>query len=353
MYNIAVIAGDGIGPEVIAETLEIGQRVIDKYKLDITFDCFPYGADYYLETGITIPEKVFQEWPQTYSAILLGALGDPRVPSNIHAEDILMGFRRKLNLYVNFRPVKLLDKQICPLKQVKNEKDVDFSVFRENTEGLYAGIGGCLKEKTNDETAMETCIYTHKSVKRIIEEAFAFADQHSLPEVLMSDKSNVMRHVGGLWQRVFTQIAEKYPHIRARHMYIDALCMQVIRDPSQFSVIVTSNMFGDIFTDAAAQVQGGMGIAASANYNPQDNVFLGLFEPVHGSAPDIAGQNKANPMATVLSLELLLHRLGYNDAAGALTNAVKQTLASGTVTKDLGGSATCSEVARAINQNIM
>ncbi len=352
MNKIAVIAGDGVGPEVMKEALKVAEVLDKKYNLQLAFEAFPYSADYYLSDGITLPPSVFEEWPRKYRAILLGALGDPRVPSNIHAKEILLGLRFKLDLYVNFRPVKLLDVNLCPLKHVKEIKDVNFAVFRENTEDIYAGTGGNLKKGTADEVAVENCLYTHKGVERIIRAAFEYAGHYGLPAVLMGDKSNAMRFVGDLWQRVFKQVGEQYPEIRKEHMYIDALCMEVIRNPSRLHVVVTSNMFGDILTDVAAQVQGGMGVAASVNYNADDNDFLGLFEPVHGSAPDIAGQGKANPIAAILSLHLLLKRLGYEEAANHLHSAVETALQASMVTPDLGGTHTTAEVGNFICSRI-
>lgn len=352
MHKIAVIAGDGVGPEVTAETLKVAEQLITKFQLPVTFEMFPYGADYYLSEGITIPESVFKQWPEQYSAILLGALGDPRVPSNIHARDILLGLRFKLDLYVNFRPVKLIDKRCCPLKHVNAETQVDFVVFRENIEDVYAGVGGCIKKDTPGEVAIENSIHTYKGVSRIIRAAFQYAAQAGRPGVVMSDKGNAMPHAGHLWQRVFWETSKEFPQIQARHMYIDALVMDIIRDPSRYSVIVTSNMFGDILTDAAAQVQGGMGLAASGNFDPGDEKFFGMFEPVHGSAPDIAGKGQANPIASILSFHLLLWRLGFHQPADTLYRAVTQTLDAGTVTPDLGGNCSTGQVGDAVCQYI-
>ena len=344
MYQIAVIAGDGVGPEVTVETLKVAEQLITEFRLPIRFDKFPYGADHYLSEGITIPETVFEEWPKTYCAVLLGALGDTRVPSNVHARDILLGLRFKLDLYVNFRPVKLIDKRYCPLKHISGEEQVDFVVFRENTEDVYAGVGGSFKKDTPGEVAIENSIHTYRGVSRIIRAAFQYAAAEGRPGVMMADKGNAMAHAGHLWQRVFGEIAREFPQIRAGHIYIDALVMDIIRDPSRYSVIVTSNMFGDILTDAAAQVQGGMGLAASANYDPGHETFMGLYEPVHGSAPDIAGKGRANPIASILSFQLLLKRLGMIQPAEVLYRAVKQTLAAGTVTPDLGGDCSTGDV---------
>lgn len=366
-HKIAIIAGDGIGPEVIAQTLKVADALVKKYNLSITFAEFPFGADYYLSTGITIPETVFTQWPKEYSAILLGALGDPRIKSNEHAQDILMGFRSKLDLFINFRPVQLIDKRFCPLKHIKSESQVNFVVFRENTEDLYAGMGGTFKKNTYDEVAIENAIHTYKGVERIIRAAFAYAHNNKRSSVTMADKSNVMRYAGDLWQRLFRQIGDEYPWIRKNHMYIDALCMDILRNPWKYEVIVTSNMFGDILTDVAAVLQGGLGLAASVNFNNvatdehgrtqtflsnSQGTFMGLFEPVHGSAPDIAGQNKANPLASILSFHLLLLRLEYNEAANALYLAVANTLANGNVSPDLGGNCSTTEVGNFICSSI-
>ncbi len=337
MHKIAVIAGDGVGPEVIREALKTADTVKKKFDLPITFDEFPYSADYYLEHNVTIPESVFKEWPEKYAAVLLGALGDPRVPTSIHAKEILLGLRFKLDLFVNFRPVRLLDKSLCPLKHITREDQVDFVVFRENTEDIYAGAGGNLKKETADEVAVENCLYTYKGVERIIRAAFEYARLNNIDTVLMGDKSNAMRYVGDLWQRVFKEVGAQYKEITKEHMYIDALCMEVIRNPSRLKVVVTSNMFGDILTDVAAQIQGGMGAAASVNYNAGHRRFLGVFEPVHGSAPDIAGQSKANPIASILCIQLMLERMGYKEAAETIHNAVKKSLHRAMVTPDLGG----------------
>lgn len=343
-HKIAVIAGDGVGPEVIGEALKVAGVLKKKYGLPLEFEEFPYSADYYLSKGITIPPSAYSEWPRLYSAVLLGALGDPRVPSNIHAADILLGLRFKLDLYVNFRPVRLLNTDLCPLKHVTDREQVNFVVFRENTEDVYAGSGGSLKQGTPHETAVENCIYTYRGVERIIRAAFDYARANGLAAVLMSDKSNIMRYVGTLWQRLFKEIGEAYGDIKKEHMYIDALCMEVVRNPSRLKVVVTSNMFGDILTDVAAQVQGGMGVAASVNYNPEDTFFLGMFEPVHGSAPDIAGKNKANPTAAILCLHLLLRRLGFTDVAQTLHEAVERSVSEKVLTPDLGGTHTTTEV---------
>ena len=344
MHRIAVIEGDGVGPRVIRETLKAAGVMKKKYRLPIQWDTYPFSADYYLKEGITIPGTVFREWPEKYSAILLGALGDPRVKSNVHADEILMGLRLKLDLYVNFRPVKLINKKYCPLKSVTHENQVDFVVFRENTEDLYVNMGGSFKKDTDQETAVENSVHTCKGVERILRAAFAYAGKTGRSSVMMGDKSNVMKYAGDLWQRLFSRIGKEFPDVKKEHMYIDALCMEVIKNPSRFDVVVTSNMFGDILTDVAAQVQGGMGMAASVNYNPSYKKFLGLYEPVHGSAPDIAEKNTCNPMASILSFQLLLQHLGYAKEAAVVYGAVAKALEEGNVTPDLGGKCSTTEV---------
>ncbi|MCP4151889.1 MAG: 3-isopropylmalate dehydrogenase [bacterium] len=353
MKPIAVIAGDGVGPEVMGETLKTAEALKKKNNIPLTFEEFPYGASHYLAEGITLPQSVFEEWPRKYSAILLGALGDPRVPDNIHAKEILLDLRFKLDLYVNFRPVRLLNRKLCPLKHISSEEQLDFVVFRENTEDIYAGAGGNLKKNTADEVAVENCLYTYKGVERIIRAAFRYAEANGRDTVLMGDKSNAMRYVGDLWQRVFKSVGEEYPQIKKEHMYIDALCMETIRNPSRFRVVVTSNMFGDIFTDVAAQVQGGMGVAASANYNAEQGDFLGMFEPVHGSAPDIAGQGKANPIASLLSMHLMLERMGYTEAANHLHQAIENTIRKDILTPDLGGKYTTTQIGNKVCEEIL
>ena len=232
-----------------------------------------------------------------FDAILLGAFGDPRVPSNIHAKEILLGMRFKMDLYANVRPVRLLDASLCPLKGVE-PRDIDFVVVRENTEGVYVDAGGVFKQGTPDEVAVQEDINTRKGVERVIRYAFEYCERHSKADgtprkhVLMCDKSNAMTHAGGLWQRVFKEVSREYPQITPQHMYVDALCTQMVRDPRQFDVIVTNNMFGDIITDLAAGLQGGLGMAASGNIHPGKT---SMFEPVHGSAPPLAGKNIANP----------------------------------------------------------
>ncbi|MFQ5753752.1 MAG: isocitrate/isopropylmalate dehydrogenase family protein, partial [bacterium] len=297
-------------------------------------------AERYLRDGTTMPEKQVEDFRKNYDAIFIGALGDPRVPDMTHARDILLGLRFKLDLFVNYRPIKLTDPKLCPLKN-KSEKDVDFVVLRENTEGLYVGMGGIFKKGTADEIATQEDVNTRKGVERIIRYAFEFARQKGRPKVTMSDKSNALRFGHDLWLRTFEEVGAEYPNIEKEHMYVDALTMQMVKRPEQFEVIVTCNMFGDIVTDLGAQIQGGMGLAASGNINPQST---SMFEPVHGSAPKYAGKNIANPLAALLTLGLMLDYLGYSEPNAVLEKAVVEAIRSDNTTKDLGGNLGTEEV---------
>src|ERR1700745_4083185 len=275
-----------------------------------------------------------------FDAILVGAFGDPRVKTNIHANEILLGMRFKMDLYANVRPVRLLEGSLCPLKGV-DSKDVDFVVVRENTEGVYGYFGGVFKQGTEDETAIQEESNTRKGLERVIRYAFDYCEKHKKLDgsqrsgVLMCDKSNAMTHAGGLWQRVFKEVSREYPQIKATHMYVDALCMQMLRDPRQFDVIVTNNMFGDIITDLAAGLQGGLGMAASGNIHPGKT---SMFEPVHGSAPPIAGKNVANPMGAILTAAMVLNHLGVSAEAQKIEEAVLEAVRQKKTTQDIGGS---------------
>ncbi len=332
MARIAVIPGDGIGVDVTQEALKV-LEVVRSAGVDLTFDEFDYGAEKYLATGITLPDEEIENFRDNYQAIFLGAVGDPRVPDMKHAADILLGLRFKLDLYVNYRPIRLLDENLCPLKD-KTCEDVNFVVFRENTEEMYAGVGGHLKKGTHDEVAIQTAVNTWKGVDRIIRHAFEYATKHDLTKVTMSDKSNAMRFQGDLWDRVFEEVAAEYPDIESNILYIDALVMQMVKRPQQFEVIVTSNMFGDICTDLGAQLQGGLGLAGSGNLHPGRT---SLFEPVHGSAPKYAGKDIANPLAAILTAGIMLGELGYPEWENKIETAVREAYREGNVTRDMGG----------------
>jgi 3-isopropylmalate dehydrogenase len=338
--RIAVLPGDGIGNEVI----EQGLRVLHAVAPDLSYEHFDLGAERYLRDGTTLPDDVLARWQTEFDAIYLGAMGDPRVPSNVHARDILLGARFKLDLYVNFRPVRLLDARRCPLKD-KGPDDVDFVVFRENTEGLYTGIGGQFKRDTEDEVAVEQEMNTRKGVERIVRAAFEWAKAHGKRKVCMSDKANAMRHGHDLWQRVFKRVASEYPGIEASHLYVDVLTMKMVERPEAFEVIVTNNLFGDIVTDLGAAIQGGIGLAASGNIHPGR---IGLFEPVHGSAPDIAGKGLANPLAAILTAGMMLGHLGRPADQKRIEDAVARCLLDDRTTRELGGALSTTEAGSAV-----
>ena len=340
--KIAVIPGDGIGKEVIPEAV----RVLEATGAPLEFKQFDWGAERYLKDGTTVPPDGFEMLGRDFDAILLGAIGDPRVPSNIHAKEILLGMRFKMDLYANVRPVRLLDESLCPLKGVE-PKDVDFVVIRENTEGVYVDAGGIFRQGTAEEVAIQEDINTRKGVERVIRFAFEYAvknkkaDGSARSRVLMCDKSNAMTYAGGLWQRVFKQVSAEYPQMKTGHMYVDALCMQLVRDPRAFDVIVTNNMFGDIITDLAAALQGGLGMAASGNIHPSKT---SMFEPVHGSAPPLAGKNVANPMGAILTAAMMVNHLGFEREAQKIETAVLEAVREKKATQDVGGSLGTREV---------
>ena len=327
--RIAVVPGDGIGKEVITQAV----TVVNATGAQVEFTEFDWSADRYLRDGTTIPSDGFTMLARDFDAIFVGALGDPRVPSNIHAKDILLGMRFKMDLYANVRPVKCLDDSLCPLKN-RRAADIDFVVIRENTEGAYVDVGGVFKQGTADEIAVQEDVNTRKGVERVIRFAFEYAREHRRKKVLMSDKSNVMTYAHGLWQRVFKQLAAEYSDIQSQHMYVDALCMHMVRDPSQFDVIVTNNMFGDIVTDLAAALQGGLGMAASGNIHPGRT---SMFEPVHGSAPPFAGKNIANPIGAILTAAMMLEYLGFSIEAKKINEAVLEAMRQKKTTQDIGG----------------
>src|SRR6202049_5133295 len=333
--RIAVIAGDGIGKEVIPQAV----KVIEAVGAAVELTSFDWGADRYLADRITVPTDGFATLARDFDAILVGAFGDPRVPTNIHAKEILLGMRSRMDLYANVRPVRLMDASLCPLKGIE-PKDIDFVVIRENTEGVYGDLGGVFKQGTPDEVAIQEDVNTRKGVERIIRNAFEYCasnskvDGSARKKVLMCDKSNAMTHAGGLWQRVFKEVSAEFPQIATQHMYVDALCMQMVRDPRQFDVIVTNNMFGDIITDLAAGLQGGLGMAASGNIHPGKT---SMFEPVHGSAPPIAGKNVADPFGAILTAAMMLGHLGLFREAEKIEAAVLEAVRQKKTTQDIGG----------------
>jgi len=339
-HPIAVIAGDGIGPEVIDAAIPVLDRAATRHGFAVAWERLPYSADHYLATGETLPEPAFTHLRDDVDAILLGAIGDPRVPGNEHARDILLGLRFRLDLYINFRPVELLHPDLTPLKTTR---PIDFVIFRENTEGVYLARG-----RTEGDEYIAEEVNTGKGVERIIRAAFEWAKGHGKTRVTMSDKSNAVP-AHRIWQTTFKRVAAEFPGITTEHRFVDALAMELVREPERFQVIVTNNLYGDILSDLGAGLIGGLGISASANLHPGR---AGLFEPVHGSAPPLKGKNVANPVASVLTGALMFEQLGHPEAARELERAVKAALAEGARTPDVGGTSTTTDVASAIARKV-
>jgi 3-isopropylmalate dehydrogenase len=346
--RVAVVAGDGIGPEVVEEAVRVLERVRETHGVSLELKHFDWGADKFLSEGVALPEGALEMLSAEFDAVLAGAFGDPRVPSNQHAEDILLGMRRGLDLYINLRPVRLLHERLTPLRG-RAAKDIDFVVFRENTEGAYGGAGGFLKKGTPDEVATQEELNTRKGVERIVVAAFEYARARGRRKVTMCDKSNVQRFGGDLWQRVFKEVAAGYHDVESNHQYADATAMFMVLNPAQYDVLVTNNLFGDILTDLGAALQGGLGLAASGNIHPGR---VSLFEPVHGSAPPLAGRREANPAGAILSAGLMLEYLGHAEAAGAVERAVRECVGAGETTRDLGGALSTPEAGERIRARI-
>jgi 3-isopropylmalate dehydrogenase len=320
-YAIAVIPGDGIGPEVVREGLRVLERVASIEGFRVRPTSYPFGAEHYLKTQEVFPDTAFSE-VRAQRAILLGAIGDPRIEVGLLEFGIIAKLRFELDLFVNLRPVKLYAEHLCPLKDKKPE-DVDFIVVRENTEDAYAGMRGFFKKGTPDEVASQEIIFTRKGVERVIRYAFELARRRSRGKKLtLVDKANAVRAMD-LWTRTFEEVGREYPDIARDHAYIDAACMWCVKNPEWFDTVVTSNMFGDILTDLAAMIQGGLGIAASGNIHPGR---VSLFEPIHGSAPKYAGKNVANPLATVMAVSMMLDYLGETRAAARIEETVAELL---------------------------
>ena len=321
--KLAVIGGDGIGPEVVAEAI----KVLQAANVAIDATTYDLGAQRWHRTGETLPDSVLAEI-RAQDAILLGAVGDPTVPSGVLERGLLLRLRFELDHYVNLRPVRLYPGTLTPLASVRPES-INMLVVREGTEGLYAGAGGVLHKDTPAEVATEESLNTRYGVERVIRDAFRRATSRERRKVTMVHKSNVLTHAGNLWTRTFAQVAAEFPDVKTEYQHVDAAAMFLVSDPQRFDVVVTDNLFGDILTDVAAAVTGGIGLAASGNINP-DRTFPSMFEPVHGSAPDIAGRGVADPTAAVLSVALLLEHLGHPAAADRVTGAVAADLAART-----------------------
>lgn len=334
--HVAVLPCDGAGREVVPEAI----KVLRAAGAGLEFEEFDVNADAYLRTGVAIADEVWTQLAEADS-ILFGAVGDARVNESNYLAGVLLRLRFELDLYVNLRPAKLYDDRLSPLRR-EERRPVDLLVVRENTEGLYVGMGGRFKRGTEHEIAIQEEVNTHVGVTRIIEHAFQVARR----EVVMVDKSNAMTFAGGLWQERWKAVAAKHPKIKTRHLFVDAASMQLVKDPSQFDVIVTSNLFGDILSDLTAELIGGMGIAPSANINP--NTGRGLFEPVHGTAPDIAGKGIVNPIGAILSGAMMVRHLGFPEIAGAIEGAVESAIRSRECTRDIGGDLSTTQAGDAV-----
>ena len=333
MHKIAVIPGDGIGPEVVREGLKVLEAAAAQTDLEYQLVEYDFGGDRYLRTGEVLPPSALEEMKQM-SAIYLGAVGHPQVKPGILEQGLLLALRFGLDLYINLRPIKLYPGVWTPIKD-KGPEDIDFVVVRENTECLYCGVGGFLKKETPDEVATQLMIYTRKGTERCIRYAYELALRRDRKKLTLCDKSNVLTYGHDLWQRVFREVGEEYPDIEQDHAYVDATCMWMVKNPEWFDVIVTCNMFGDIITDLGAMVQGGLGIAASGNINPEG---VSMFEPIHGSAPKYAGKNAANPLASISAVQMMLDWLGEKQAAHLVEGAIIKALASGKIKSLAAGS---------------
>jgi len=320
-YNLAVIAGDGIGPEVVKEGLRVLDAVAKKYDFNFNKTNYELGAAYWHKTGETLPDSIMAELAKA-DVILLGAVGDPTVPSGVLERGLLLKLRFAFEHYINLRPAKLFPGVISP---ITNNKGIDFVVVREGTEGLYVGAGSITNEGTEKELAIEESINTYKGVERVIRDAFNRAANRPRKKLTLVHKNNVLTRAGGLWSRVFKEVAKDFPQVTTDYLHVDAASMFFVTNPERFDVVVTDNLFGDIITDIAAAICGGIGLAASGNINPTGD-YPSMFEPVHGSAPDIAGQNLADPTATVLSVAMMLSHLGQSKAATDVENAVAKDL---------------------------
>ena len=321
-YSIAVVPGDGTGPEVIAEGVKVLDAAAARAGFTLDYGYFPLGGEHFLETGELLSADTVSRLAGA-DAIYLGAIGHPRVKPGILEKGILLELRFQLDQYINLRPVRLYEGVATPLKD-KGPADIDFVVVRENTEGLYTGAGGCLKRGTADEVAVQESINTRKGVERCIRFAFDYCRRRNRQKKLtLCGKTNVLTYAFDLWQRVFDEVAAEYPDITTDYANVDAICMWMVKNPEWFDVIVTDNMFGDIITDLGAMIQGGMGVAAGGNINPAG---VSMFEPIGGSAPKYTGQGKINPLAAILAGQLMLETLGERQAAGWIEAAVQEVL---------------------------
>ncbi len=324
MYKIAIIPGDGTGPEVIAEAVKVLSAAAEKRGIQFESQTYDLGGDRYLKTGEVLPDSVLEEL-RGFDAILLGAVGHPDVAPGILEKGLLLKLRFELQQYINLRPVKLFEGVDCPLKD-KGPEDIDFVIVRENNEGLYVGSGGFAHKGTKDEVAIQEMVNTYAGVARCVRYAFEYTRERNREKKLtLCAKTNVLTYAHDLWQRVFNEIAEEYPDVQTDYAHVDATCMWMVKNPEWFDVIVTCNMFGDIITDLGAMIQGGMGIAAGGNINPDG---VSMFEPIGGSAPKYTGQGVINPLAAICAAGMMLDVLGESDAAQAIERAVRSVTAT-------------------------
>jgi 3-isopropylmalate dehydrogenase len=347
MKRLLLIPGDGIGPEVMTEAKSLLSAISKKYHIDFSLDEVDWGAERWLREGVGIPWEL-KLIPERFDAILFGALGDPRIPDMAHGRAILLALRTGLDLFINLRPIRLMNENHSVLKNAGMD-DIDMVIFRENTQDIYAGAGGSLNPLTTQEVAIDESIHTYHGVKRIVSEAFRYAKKNGRKKVTLVDKANAIRFGGSLWKRVYAETAKEYPDIEQEHFYVDVAAMHMVREPRRFDVIVTSNLFGDILSDLGAGLVGGLGLAASANINPG---VMALFEPVHGSAPDIAGRGLANPFAMFLSVAMMLDYLGYQQVGLEIEKAIIEAINAKKTTKDLGGTLTTIEATKYILNKI-
>jgi len=372
MYNIALIPGDGIGAEIIREGRKVIETAASKFGIEIKWHEYPFGAEHYLKTGELMPDSALKEI-EDMSAIYLGAVGDPRVKPGILEKEILLKTRFYFDQYINLRPIKLFNGVPTPLRDKKPE-DINFYVVRENTEDFYIGTGGRFKGKENkdnlevirklfqtkitvnfklekeEELAYQIGLISRPGTERVIKYAFELAKKKGMNRVSSVDKANVLSNIYGLWRDVFNTVSSQYPGIETEFTFVDAITMWFVRKPEWFKVVVTPNMFGDIITDLGAMIQGGLGIAAGGNINPEG---ISMFEPIHGSAPKYKNKSIANPVATILAGAMMLDCLGETKVAQSIESAVEKVLSDGSVRSyDLGGKSSTSEVGDAITKNL-
>jgi 3-isopropylmalate dehydrogenase len=326
LYKIAVIGGDGVGPEVTHEALKVLRLASELSGFEYETTEYPFGSEHYLKTGELMPDSVYSEYRE-HDAILLGAIGDPRCEVGLVERAVIAGVRFNLDLYINLRPIKLYAESLCPIKD-KTCEDIDMVVVRENTEDVYTGLGGLMKKGTPDEVAIANMVFTRKGCERAVRYAFDLARSRSKDKkVTLVDKANAIR-AQDIWTRTLEEVNTEYPDITPDHAYIDAACMWLVKNPEWFDVVVTTNIFGDIFTDLGAMIQGGMGIAASGNIHPDQ---VSMFEPIHGSAPKYKDKNVACPIAAIMAAQMMLDFLGEKKAASDIEDSVTSLLKSGRI----------------------